>query len=186
MITSEQLKKIAPVRQKEIGLYLDLYNQGFEKYKVNTKQRIAGFLSQVLHESGCWKYAEEIASGKAYEGRKDLGNIILGDGVRFKGRTHIQTTGRANYQKLSMFLFNDERLLEDPKLLLKPEYVVAGAFFYWTDNKLNDICDKPEDWTHLFKGKTYSKIQWLTKRVNGGQNGINERTLYYNKAKAVL
>ena len=95
------------------------------------------FIAQIGHESGQLKYSEEIASGKAYEGRKDLGNTQQGDGVKFKGRGLIQITGRFNYIQLSKDLGED--FIKNPELLSTPKYAVQSACWFWNKNKLNDL-----------------------------------------------
>lgn len=187
ILTQIQLKAICPaISEKNLLTYIPLLNAGFEKYQVNTKERISCFIAQVAHESGSFKYVKEIASGSAYEGRKDLGNINPGDGVKYKGRGLIQCTGRDNYQACSLYLFGGGKLLDRPEILEQPEFALKSAFWFWIKNKLNDICDKPDDWTKEFKNKTYSKFEWLTLRINGGQNGIAERKLFYEKARKVI
>lgn len=142
-LTDEQLKKIYPAStQANRDKYLPYINKYADIYNVNTPDRMAAFLAQVGHESGQLKYAEEIASGAAYEGRKDLGNIQKGDGVRYKGRGLIQITGRANYTALSKDLGID--FVSNPKLLQDPEYAVLSAFWYWNKHKLNDLADLPK------------------------------------------
>ena len=97
-----------------------------DKFNITTNLRLAHFLSQCAHESGNWKYKLEIASGKAYEGRKDLGNTETGDGVRFKGRGYIQLTGRANYHKFSKFIGED--CVANPDLV-SSKYPLASAAY---------------------------------------------------------
>lgn len=171
-LTIDIIKKIAPTATtKNIQKYLPFLNHAMPRYEINTELRIASFLSQVLVESGALFYSEEIASGKAYEGRKDLGNTEVGDGVKFKGRGLIQTTGRANYQQVKNLLGID--CITNPELLEEPKWAVETACLYWKTRKLNDIADKGD-------------IKLISKRVNGGTNGLNERIAYYEKAKSVL
>ena len=85
------------------------------KYSINTPIRFAAFIAQLAHESGSFFYTEELASGAAYEGRKNLGNTVKGDGVTYKGRGFIQITGRANYTSLSKEFGVD--FVKNPKLL---------------------------------------------------------------------
>ena len=138
-ITNEFLKEVMPQstesnRQK----YLEWLNYFMPIYSINDNDEIAAFIAQVGHESGQLTYSEEIASGKAYEGRKDLGNIQKGDGIRFKGRGLIQITGRFNYEKLSKDL--NEDFIKNPELLSTPKYAVASACWFWNLKKLNNLC----------------------------------------------
>jgi putative chitinase len=146
-------------------------------------------LPQVAHESANFAAVREFASGNLYEGRKDLGNIHPGDGAKFKGRGLIQITGRGNYRWCSKDLLGNNSLEDNPELLTTPMLAVQSACWYWTVVKpMNAVCDHPEDWTHVWdhNGKTYTKIQWMTLLINGGQNGIAERTANYDRAKKVL
>lgn len=143
MLTDEQLKQIYPNSTKaNRDKYLPFLNQYWDRFEVNTPDRQAAFLAQVGHESAELLYVEEIASGKAYEGRKDLGNTFVGDGVKFKGRGLIQITGRANYIAISKDLGID--FVANPTLLKEPEYAVLSAFWYWNKHKLNELADLPK------------------------------------------
>lgn len=133
------------------------------KFNITTNLRLAHFLSQCAHESGNWKYRLEIASGKAYEGRTDLGNTQAGDGVRFKGRGYIQLTGRVNYGKFSTFIGED--CVANPELVAN-KYPLASAAFFFNSNKLWAICDQ---------GSTDEVVTKVTRRVNGGTNGLADR-----------
>jgi putative chitinase len=191
-ITSEILKKICPHIRKDAELmYPQRLNDALPKWEINTLPRVRMFIAQVAHESGSFRYTREIASGQAYEGRNDLGNIFPGDGVKFKGRGVIQVTGRSNYQSCSLALFGDNRLLLNPDILATPQYAIESACWYWKTRLLNDLCDKPEDWEKVILKdngltKRYTKIQWITRKINGGLNGINEREEFYERAKKFL
>lgn len=187
-ITKEQIRKISPhVTNSAADKFVPYINKYAVAYGVTTPQRMAAFLAQLLHESGPFVYVQEIASGKAYEGRKDLGNVIKGDGVKYKGRGLIQLTGRANYEAFSKYLYNDTRLLDTPQLVETPELAVQAAYWFWSvRNDLNLIADKPETWTITSNKKVYGKTAWITKKVNGGQNGLSDRLKYYAAAKKVL
>ncbi len=122
--------------------------------------RIIHFVAQVGHESGSFKYMQEIASGAAYEGRRDLGNTQRGDGVRYKGRGVIQLTGRANYRNYGRALGIDfER---SPDIVATPSIGMLVACKYWSDKGLNALAD-------------IGDIQTITRRINGGLNGYNDR-----------
>ena len=133
------------------------------QFGITNNLRLAHFLSQCAHESGAWKYKLEIASGQAYEGRKDLGNTQAGDGVRFKGRGYIQLTGRANYGVFSQFIGEDCVAQPD---LVATKYPLASAAFFFNRNKLWTICDQ---------GATDEVVTKVSKRVNGGTNGLADR-----------
>jgi putative chitinase len=122
--------------------------------------RFIHFMAQLTHESGNFRYMEEIASGKAYEGRKDLGNIHAGDGVRFKGRGPIQLTGRANYRRYGQQLGID--LENNPEIVALPSMGLMVACKFWSDNGLNALADKDD-------------MVAVTRRINGGTNGLEDR-----------
>ncbi len=144
--------------------------------------RAAAFLAQLAHESGEFRYMEELADGKAYEGRKDLGNILPGDGPRFKGRGPIQITGRANYTAAGKVLGLD--LAAHPETARTPEVGFRLAAWFWNSRGLNahadSICDSADP-----KMRAY-RFDQITRRINGGFNGKAQRDAYFAKACAVL
>lgn len=129
------------------------------------------FIAQVMHESGEFRYVRELASGETYEGRKDLGNIEHGDGVKFRGRGLIQITGRTNYAACGAAL--DLDLLNHPELLEEPRNAVSSACWFWESRGLNTLAE-----TGNFRA--------ITRRINGGLNGIEDREDYLARAKAAL
>jgi putative chitinase len=151
-ITEEQLKVILPNSTSANRVkYLPILNKYWDMFEVNTKDRQAAFLAQIGHESGQFRYSEEIASGKAYEGRKDLGNIQPGDGVKYKGRGLIQVTGRTNYTIFNKWLHDnkylstDSSIIENPEIVsTNPEIAVLSTFWYWDKHKLNELADLPK------------------------------------------
>ncbi len=172
MITKEQLKAIMPAAtQANIDRFIDPINRTLEHYSINTSKRIACFLAQLAHESGSLKWVKELATGEAYEGRKDLGNIYVGDGVKFKGRGLIQITGRANYQALGKYIGVD--LIAKPELLEQPLYAAFSAGWFWNTKKLNVLADVMD-------------FEKITKRINGGLNGYADRLKYLENTKKVL
>ena len=148
--------------------YLNTYALEFD---ITTPLRWAHYLAQIMHESGGFRYSEEIASGKAYEGRADLGNTQKGDGVRFKGRGLIQITGRANYTAYAKYCGYD--VVAKPELLERLPGAVKSAMWYWQTHGLNELADK-------------DKFLTITKRINGGTNGLESRQKYLERAKKVL
>lgn len=169
-MTLSEFQSILP--NTKADMVLDVYNQltpCFAKYEINTPIRKCHFLAQMLHETGALRYREEIASGSNYEGRLDLGNIIKGDGVRFKGRGGFQLTGRANYRKYGKEIGVD---LEGNPSLVATKYFVDVAGWFWDSRGLNGWADKDE-------------LETITRRVNGGLNGIDDRRSWLNKLKSV-
>lgn len=188
-MTADQLKHIVPgIKPANLALYVPLLNMYMPKYGIATKPRISAFLANLAHESGSFNYTREIASGAAYEGRKDLGNVVSGDGIKFKGRGLIQITGRSMYMACSHQLFADERLLSNPEILEQPAPATESACWFWSKVKgLNEIADKPEDWTRLSKnGHTYTKFQWIVRLINGGDNGLAEREAFLKRAIEII
>ena len=140
-----------------------------KKYGVGkTPLERAHFLAQTNHESGNFIYKEEIASGKAYEGRKDLGNTQAGDGVRYKGRGYIQLTGRANYNKYGPTAGAD--FVGSPTIVAT-KYFADTACMFWKSNKLGAKCVDSSTTT----------IKVVTKRINGGYNGLDDRIKKFAK-----
>jgi putative chitinase len=134
---------------------------------------MAAFLAQVLHESGGLRYTRELASGEAYEGRGDLGNVQTGDGVRFKGRGLLQITGRTNYAACSRGIFGDTRLLDTPALLEIPRYAALSAAWWWDTHGLSELADAGD-------------FDRITRRINGGYNGRAERNRFYKALRGAL
>lgn len=130
--------------------------------------RLAHFMAQLMHESGSFRYMEEIASGAAYEGRRDLGNTRKGDGKRFKGRGPIQLTGRANYRLFGRRIGID--LERHPEIAAIPSIGLHTALEYWADRQLNRYADKDD-------------VRTITKRINGGLNGFDDRKKHLARLK---
>lgn len=151
--------------------YVRWLNEYCARYEINTPLRLAAFLAQIGHESGRLRYAEEIAKGDAYEGRKDLGNVCKGDGKKFKGRGLIQITGRYNYTKISNDLGID--FVSQPMLLSLPKYAVWSACWYWDKRGLNALADE-------------GKFRDITRAINGGYNGLEDREKLYARCKRML
>lgn len=171
-ITAAQLAAIMPnCRHPE---YLNNINAALVEGQINTCQRKAAFLAQLAHESGQLVYMEEIASGAAYEGRKDLGNTQPGDGKRFKGRGPIQLTGRANYRAAGQALGLD--LEANPEKVATPEVGFRTSVWFWTTRSLNALADVG----------TLEAFRQITKKINGGTNGQADRENYWAKAKSAL
>jgi putative chitinase len=190
--TQVELKEVAPsISPTALSVYPALLSELMPKYEINTADRVQCFLAQLAHESGCFRFTREIALGNAYEGRRDLGNTHPGDGVRYKGRGLIQITGRNNYQACSKALFGNDRLLEEPQLLEQPRYATESACWFWKSRGLNEIADKEDSWVITVRQgtprqATYNKFQYITYRINGGQNGYKERLAFYNRARQFI
>lgn len=171
--TKEKLSIVLPLSPAErIDHYFDPLKAGMTKYAITTPLQAAHFLAQVAHESASFLYTEEIASGDAYEGRKDLGNTQPGDGRRYKGRGLIQLTGRANYAAYSKacgvdYVAHPERIADDPLA------AVDVACWFWVTHGLPALAEQDD-------------VKAVTKRINGGYNGLDDRIHYLTRAKAVL
>ncbi len=171
-ITVDQIIEIAsyadPVRVGELLPYILLT---MVEYDINTPLRQAHFLAQLAHESGSFNYLEELASGEDYEDRDDLGNTEPGDGVRFKGRGLIQITGRTNYADCGEDLGVD--LIKNPTRLAGNDLACLSAGWFWAKNDLNTYADQDD-------------VEMVTKIINGGYNGLEERQSFLEAAREVL
>lgn len=170
-VTEKQFGEIFPFAKARIQLFSAALNAAMEEFAINTTKRQAAFLAQIGHESGELRYTRELASGSAYEGRKDLGNINAGDGVKFKGRGLIQITGRSNYEAVKASLGID--CIANPDLLEAPALAARSAAWWWANHGLNELADAGE-------------FDRITRRINGGTNGAASRNEYWARAKKVL
>jgi len=175
-VTPEVLAKAMDIPLARAQKWAPALTLAMEKEKINTRLRQAAFLAQIGHESGALFYVRELGGPSyfaKYDGRKDLGNTEPGDGARFCGRGLIQVTGRANYAKCSQALFGDDRLLKNPELLEQPEWAAKSAVWYWTTRNLNALADQ-------------DRFTDITKAINGGTNGLEDRKNRYRIALSVL
>ncbi|MGY2094491.1 glycoside hydrolase family 19 protein [Pseudomonas simiae] len=174
-ITEQQLLQILPNAARQAGVFVPVLNTAMAKYGIVTRLRIAAFIAQVGHESGQLRYVREIwgptAQQLTYEGRADLGNTIKGDGSKYRGRGLIQITGRANNDACGEALGLD--LVKQPELLEQPQYAAMSAAWFWSTRGLNTLADQ-------------SDFLKITKRINGGLNGLEDRLQLWERAKRVL
>lgn len=171
MISPDELHQLAPYAHSKVELFVDPLNAAMNAYEIDNPLREAAFLAQILHESGEFRYVQELASGEAYEGRTDLGNTQEGDGAKYKGRGLLQITGRNWYQRVKDELGLD--CIEHPELFEEVDNACRVSAWWWFINNLNSIADQGD-------------IRKITLKVNGGFNGLAERTAYYQRALALF
>lgn len=155
----------------------------FPKYNIVTGLRISHFIAQAAHETGGFRYLQELGSGKdanhdgfddylqKYDFRKDLGNNQVGMGPKYRGRGIFQLTGYFNYVAYGKRLGID--LAKLPEKAADPEIATLTACLYWTDRKMNDFADKDD-------------VLSITKKINGGTNGLDDRKAYLARLKTLL
>lgn len=171
LLTEQRLRQMMPAAGRRLDAHLPYIEPAMAHAAIDTPERIAAFLAQLAHESGEFRYMEEIADGSAYEGRTDLGNTEPGDGVRFKGHGPIQITGRANHAMCGQALGID--LLAEPRLICTPVYGTASACWFWNSRHLSPLADRA--W-----------FVAITRIINGGTNGLADRIQYWQRNRAVL
>ena len=158
-----------PERAAELALSANVH---FPAYGImQSNLRLAHLMAQLVHESGSFRYMEEIASGAAYEGRADLGNTQPGDGKRYKGRGPIQLTGRANYRTFGRRMGIDFE--NHPEIAALPCIGLHIALEYWKDRGLNSFADADD-------------VDAITRKINGGTNGLADRKQHLAKIKGWL
>ena len=173
-MTIDVLKRAMPnATMANCSKYLPHLNAAMEKYAINTPMRVAHFLSQIAWESGSLRYSTELSSGRAYEGRKDLGNVCVGDGIKFRGRGLLQITGRRNYtaygSSIGIDLTQDGNWLK----LAEPKWAADSAGWFWLNHGLNELADKDE----------FTKI---TRIINGSTATVSKRLPCLGDAKRAL
>lgn len=180
-VTQDQLVNILPNARTQAGVFISALNAAMERFRINTPKRIAAFLAQVGHESGQLQYVRELGNNQ-YLSKYDTGTLALrlgntpeadGDGQKYRGRGLIQITGRSNYRQCSLGLFGDERLLSLPELLEQPQWAAESAAWFWEQNGLNELADRDQ-------------FNTITRRINGGLNGLQDRLEIWARARAVL
>jgi putative chitinase len=201
--TVEQVRELVP---KAIGgpdAWYEALAEALPQYDINTVERVAAFIAQCAHESGGFSVLEEnlnykaatltklwpqrfppgvaeqyagkpqMIANKTYGSRMGNGPEESGEGYKYRGRGILQLTGKDNYKACSQTLFQDNTLLDDPDLLLDPYYAIHSACWFWNKNKLNQFADAGD-------------LTTLTKRINGGTIGLEDRIHHYNHAVEVL
>ena len=178
-VDSQTMREVAPTfsgapaasQAKIIAEAGALLAATLESYDITSRLRIAHFLGQTCEELAGYRTTEEFASGKEYEGRQDLGNTQRGDGPRYKGRGLLQLTGRANYADYGKALAVD--LVNNPTLAAQPALSLKIACEYWKRHDINADCDRDD-------------AQAVTRKVNGGLNGLSDRIAFTQKAKTAV
>ncbi|MHC8378808.1 glycoside hydrolase family 19 protein [Pseudomonas sp. MDT1-16] len=180
-ISDIQLKEIMPSARSQAGVFISVLNTAMSHRNINTPKRIAAFLAQVGHESGQLQYVRELGSAQ-YMSKYDTGALAVrlgntlepdGDGQKYRGRGLIQITGRDNYLQCSLGLFGDDRLLFLPELLEQPQWAAESAAWFWEQNGFNELADRDQ-------------FNSITRRINGGLNGLQDRLQLWARARAVL
>ncbi|MBA3440391.1 MAG: peptidoglycan-binding protein [Pyrinomonadaceae bacterium] len=180
VVNDNVLRRIMPnLPAAKRAQYLPHLQGAMKEFSVNNALRTAAFLAQLAHESGEFRWMEEIWGPSDAQRRYEppsslaqrLGNTQTGDGFRFKGRGPIQITGRDNYKRYGDMLRVD--LVNNPQLAATPEVAFRVACLYWQKNGLNELAD-------------HQSFKTITKRINGGFNGLTDRLKYYERASEVL
>lgn len=180
-ITELQLQSIMPNARRKAGVFVSALNAAMTHRQIDTPKRQAAFLAQVGHESGQLQYVRELGNDQ-YLSKYDTGPLAAklgntpeadGDGQKYRGRGLIQITGRRNYLACSLALFGDERLLRTPELLELPQWAAESAAWFWAVNGLNALADQEQ-------------FNTITRRINGGLNGLEDRLQLWARARAVL
>lgn len=172
LVTEAQVAEIAGTIDGPIVKgFVKVLNEQGDKFGVNTWLRVCHFIAQCAEESDHFNTLHEYASGAEYEGRRDLGNIFPGDGRLFKGSGDIELTGRSNYQVAGAALGLD--LINHPELVRTPEIGALVSLWFWLSHDCNQFADRDD-------------MEGLTRRINGGFNGIEVRIAMLAKAKKVL
>lgn len=173
-VTEERLRQLVPSGKSMIMAPIaESFDRLAPRYDVTTRLRICHFLAQAAHETDRFRTLEEYGGATyfaRYDGRRDLGNAQAGDGARFHGRGIFQLTGRFNYRRYGALIGLD--LEANPERAKEPALSLAIAFAYWRDRG----CDKAAD---------ADDVAAVTKLINGGRNGLVERTRLLAAAKTI-
>ena len=174
-MTPEVLAACAGASPDRAARFASVLSAAMDEFDIVTPACQAAFLAQIGHESGGLLYTSEIwgptPAQMRYEGRVDLGNLMPGDGSKYRGRGLIQVTGRANYSRMGRALGLD--LEARPELLAETGAAARSAACFWDAHGLNEYAEAGD-------------FKQLTRRINGGLNGYDERLKLWAGAKAAL
>lgn len=183
---AQTLRGVMPCSSVAADRFAQPLTTAMSMFHIDTPARQAAFLAQISHESAALAFVLEIASGLAYENRIDLGNTQPGDGVRYKGRGLLQTTGRANYRELKGKLetagyMGVPDFEATPEALEQPQWAAASAASFWYGRHLCELADKNDLDSFLL----------ISTRINGRNkqglpNGWVSRQLCWTRAKGIL
>ena len=202
IFSEAQLSQLLPANQNYLDWYAPLLNE-LNNTKIDNKLRVAAFIAQTSHESNDYsvlkenlnysaqgllkifkkyfsaetaaQYARnpEAIANVVYANRLGNGDASSGDGWRYRGRGIVQITGRANYQAVSQYMYEDDRLLDNPDELLTIDGAVASACWFWNEKNLSPLADAGD-------------IVTISRRINGGDNGMDDRKFRYQRALEIL
>jgi putative chitinase len=180
-ITSSLLQQATGCSPEAAVKFADHLDEACRTYGIDTPARVSAFLGQISHESGSLRYVEEVwgptAAQSRYEGRKDLGNVKEGDGSFFRGHGLIQITGRYNHARVRDRLRKRWPTAPDfeltPSALTSPVWAARSAADYWDEHNLNQLADAGDNFG-------------ITRRINGGENGLADRLARTKRAVAAL
>ena len=201
--TEDAVKELIPKVKNFDAWYSNLIDI-LPEYDIDTPHRVAAFMAQCGHESGGFTLMQEnlnysakglrgtfgkyfpndevaklyerkpqMIANRVYGNRMGNGDEASGEGWYFRGRGIIQITGKNNYTKCSQSLFESNVLVENPDLLLESEYAIHSACWFWSAARLNELSD-------------IGDIKTMTKRINGGFIGLEDRINHYNHAIEIL
>jgi putative chitinase len=174
-VTPETLASCLSIPVAHAQVWADPLSAAMALYAIDSPARQAAYIAQVGHESGRLVYVRELwgptLTQRRYEGREDLGNIHPGDGFKYRGRGLIQVTGRTNYGRCGAALALD--LLTHPELLEQPDNAALSAAWFWTAHGLSTLADAGE-------------FETITRRINGGLNGLKDRLNLWKSARKAL
>lgn len=181
-ITIAGLRQIMPQIGDKAQVFAAPLNAAMAEFEINTPERAAAFLAHLAHESGQFRYMQELADGSAYDHRRDLGNtdpaavaVAARNGTTpgrwFRGHGPIQITGYANHKRCGEALGVD--LVEHPRALTEPELGCRSAAWFWATHGCNEMADAGD-------------FLAITRRINGGTNGLADRERYWERAKLAL
>lgn len=205
-ISVEILRTVFPHSNNALVEQLVPYFQSYlPHFLIDSDLEMCHFLAQAAHETDDFKTLTEYATGKAYEGRVDLGNIEKGDGSFFRGHGIFQVTGRKNHFLAGEAIlgdvffgearnvFENNSVLKIPVLLATPQWAVASACAYWNRKNIPTMCvsdNRIVTIRRLINGKWInyqcSPIEAITRTINGGMNGFEQRKDNYKKLKLAL